>query len=281
MNGAGQAALVIVTLSLLGCSRDEHSVVIPPARDMPEAKFVGVWKSQIVRPRPGSTDDKAIVGTSYEVQLDLAAPAQDRNGPAHLVGTYTTRIHLKKNVAGYVLRHIAEGDTVDTIPLRGITVNGLVARTTESVNILGTRFVITLRIDEQDPDLAYFSIGNIVENVPMRQLFSPSRCNESVVGKWRDDATSAHEIEFRADGTLLETALLKNNRGTYTLLDGGRMKTEVPGVFSGTNIVTWKCAIHDDKLTMMVETGTGSAFTGTRVMDANAAEEPSGGGSGR
>jgi len=87
----------------------------------------------------------------------------------------------------------------------------------------------------------------------------------SIVGKWQSDANSGNAIEFFPDGTLRETAPLKNSNGKYALLDGGRMKTETDGILWGTNVATWKYSLSGNKLTMTVEGGAGITLNWTRM----------------
>jgi hypothetical protein len=87
----------------------------------------------------------------------------------------------------------------------------------------------------------------------------------SIVGRWRLDSNSTNTIEFFPDGTLRESALLKNTNGKYTLLDGGRLKMETEGLLWGTNVSTWKYSISGDRLTLTLEGGIALTLKWTRM----------------
>lgn len=85
----------------------------------------------------------------------------------------------------------------------------------------------------------------------------------SIVGKWKADA--GNTIEFFPDGTLQDSGALNTSNGTYTLLDGNRIKTDIEGVLWGSTVTTWKYSIDGDKLSLTTEGGVGLSFEFTRV----------------
>ena len=60
-------------------------------------------------------------------------------------------------------------------------------------------------------------------------------------GLWVSAATASHTFEFFPDGTFQEEARLTSNDGTYTVLDGSRVKLVVKSVFGDTvTVMTWR-----------------------------------------
>ena len=85
----------------------------------------------------------------------------------------------------------------------------------------------------------------------------------SIVGKWKAEA--GNTIEFFPDGTLKDTALLNTSDGTYVLLDGNRLKTDIEGVLWGSTVTTWKYSVNGNTLTLSTEGGVGVSIEFTRV----------------
>ena len=85
----------------------------------------------------------------------------------------------------------------------------------------------------------------------------------SVVGKWQGEG--GNTLEFFPDGTLQDVAALNTSDGTYVVLDGNRLKTEIEGVLWGTNVNTWTYQIDGDVLTLTTEGGVGLTIKFNRV----------------
>lgn len=82
------------------------------------------------------------------------------------------------------------------------------------------------------------------------QAFGPR-----IIGQWESTAAASHKIEFFADGTFRETALLVTNNGTYTLLDGNRIKMEAEGLLWVANTTIFRYLIEGDTLTLTIDEG--------------------------
>ena len=85
----------------------------------------------------------------------------------------------------------------------------------------------------------------------------------SLVGKWQADG--GNTLEFFPDGTLQDVAALNTSDGTYVVLDGNRLKTEIEGVLWGTNVNTWTYQIDGDVLTLTSEGGVGITMKFKRI----------------
>jgi hypothetical protein len=92
------------------------------------------------------------------------------------------------------------------------------------------------------------------------KLFGPA-----IVGKWQSTANSSNTLEFFSDGKVRDSGSFKTCNGTYTILDGERIKMEIEGVMWGTNISTLHYSISGDKLTLTTEGPVGIAVNWTRV----------------
>jgi hypothetical protein len=74
---------------------------------------------------------------------------------------------------------------------------------------------------------------------------------QSIVGKWEyifEDRSGKQTLEFFPDGTYYFSAPVNSTKGTYALLDGGRLKTEHPGLVYGTAIDTYYYSMDNQKL---------------------------------
>ena len=85
----------------------------------------------------------------------------------------------------------------------------------------------------------------------------------SLVGKWEGEG--GNTLEFFPDGTLQDVSLLNTSDGTYVVLEGNRLKTEIDGVLWGTNVNTWAYNIDGDVLTLTTEGGVGLTMKFKRV----------------
>lgn len=70
----------------------------------------------------------------------------------------------------------------------------------------------------------------------------------AIIGKWKDSLSPTHTVEFFDDGTLVEVAVLKIFNGTYSLLDGKRMRWITPGLLWGVNDVVLDYSISGNDL---------------------------------
>jgi len=86
-----------------------------------------------------------------------------------------------------------------------------------------------------------------------------------IVGKWQSDANSSNTMEFFSDGTCQEVAILGTRKGTYKIIQSGRMKTEIEGLLWGTNEGTWTYMVSGDKLTLTTEGAIGITLNFTKV----------------
>lgn len=86
----------------------------------------------------------------------------------------------------------------------------------------------------------------------------------SIAGKWKADAVNTIEIP-PPDGMLRDSAALNTGNGTYVILHGNRIETEIDGILRGTNVSTRTYDIDGNGLKMSTEGGVGITMISFRV----------------